>query len=464
MKLSITRRIVFAVSGFVLFTAFSAAGMALFPGTATSIYFAAAALLAAAATLLDELTATLLGVASGSAALVLSLLFDRLLPTPAIAGLGQSFSPGQTGRTAALLICLLPHILLCFLPALTARLLRLIPRINPVLVAVPAALFGTAGFCAASWALHRAVFLSGTRLEQDALSLLLLRCLLTACLALVLALGLGLIELSLDSLKSRTVNIDFESEVPDLEPGAELAPFKRIPVKALLSEGYFNYDDFVYSPGMLLDVKLVIFDMDGLILDTERISCRSMTEVFRRHGATLTREMYMTVIGGARGVFDRLVADHLPGLSPDEALKESHAISRAYMAENGVPVKRGFFELARHLKSRGIRMAVGSSTPKAVAAAELAEAGALELFSAAVYGDEVENTKPAPDIFLKAARQCGVAPAAALVLEDSRNGILAAGAAGMRVVMIPDMIPPDDDLRARCLAVCDSLSDVVKML
>ena len=68
MKLSITRRIVFAVSGFVLFTAFSAAGMALFPGTATSIYFAAAALLAAAATLLDELTATLLGVASGSAA------------------------------------------------------------------------------------------------------------------------------------------------------------------------------------------------------------------------------------------------------------------------------------------------------------------------------------------------------------------------------------------------------------
>ena len=133
--------------------------------------------------------------------------------------------------------------------------------------------------------------------------------------------------------------------------------------------------------------------------------------------------------------------------------------------DNGrLPMKPGIVELLKFLKENGIKTAVASSTRKAVVTREITDAGLLSYFDVLICGDMVARSKPAPDIFLKAAEELKVDPSRSYVIEDSYNGIRAAHSAGMRAFMVPDMLEANDEMRKLSEAVLPDLMAVKEAL
>ncbi|MBO5351842.1 MAG: HAD-IA family hydrolase, partial [Lachnospiraceae bacterium] len=124
------------------------------------------------------------------------------------------------------------------------------------------------------------------------------------------------------------------------------------------------------------------------------------------------------------------------------------------------PVKKGLYVLLDYLKENGYKLAVASSTSKRGVERNLKSAGVLEYFDAIICGDMVEKSKPEPEIYLKACEALGVEPAEALALEDSRNGLLSAYRAGMKVIMVPDLWEADEEVKAFLWNMCNDLEEV----
>ena len=127
-------------------------------------------------------------------------------------------------------------------------------------------------------------------------------------------------------------------------------------------------------------------------------------------------------------------------------------------------VKPGAEELLKFLKQQGYPLAIASSTPTEIVRQELSAAGLLDYFDRIVGGDQVSRSKPNPDIFLRAAELLRTEPSRCIVIEDSFNGIRAAKAAGMRPVMVPDIVQPTDEIRQMAETVCSDLFDVIDYL
>lgn len=208
-------------------------------------------------------------------------------------------------------------------------------------------------------------------------------------------------------------------------------------------------------------ISAVIFDMDGLMLDTERLFIESWDWAGEQLGVGPFGHLgYQTL--GMTSESERIAIDEAFGgritLEQVNVLRKEYF--RNYFAEHGIPVKPGLFELLKWLKEQGIRTSVATSTPAESALSELKEAGILPYFDEAVCGDMIARSKPAPDIFLAAAAKLGIAPENCMVLEDSLNGIRAAFAAGMTSVMVPDLVQPDDEIRGKYSYCVESLHDV----
>lgn len=131
-----------------------------------------------------------------------------------------------------------------------------------------------------------------------------------------------------------------------------------------------------------------------------------------------------------------------------------------YYSRYTVSAKKGLHELLTYLRSRGFKLAVASSTRKVKVEHNLTSANVRSYFDVVIAGDMVEKSKPEPDIYLRAAAELGVEPAACMALEDSRNGLLSAHAAGMQVIMVPDLWQPDDGVKAFITGPFESLLDV----
>jgi HAD superfamily hydrolase (TIGR01509 family) len=129
-----------------------------------------------------------------------------------------------------------------------------------------------------------------------------------------------------------------------------------------------------------------------------------------------------------------------------------------------VPVKAGVVELLDFLAGRGLPLAVATSAARETAERHLGRAGLLERFIAVATRDDVARAKPAPDVYLEAARRLGVAPGRCVAFEDSSIGIVAAHAAGMRAVMIPDVLPPTEEARAKSLHIVEDLHEVLRLM
>jgi HAD superfamily hydrolase (TIGR01509 family) len=207
--------------------------------------------------------------------------------------------------------------------------------------------------------------------------------------------------------------------------------------------------------------EAVVFDMDGLMLDTERLAARCWSAAAAALGVDFDTALIPSMIGRNAVDSRQLVLAHYGDDFPIDALMQGSRTEFDAIAESeGIAVKPGLHALLDWLEALGIPRVVATSTRRDRARHHLARCALLPRFHALVGGDEVARGKPAPDIFLLAADRVGARPADCIVLEDSEHGVRGALAAGMIPIMVPDMLAPSDDLLARAPLVLASLAEV----
>ena len=209
----------------------------------------------------------------------------------------------------------------------------------------------------------------------------------------------------------------------------------------------------------------VIFDMDGLMLDTESIAKMCWERAFASTGREMTGAMYASMIGrNKRDCIALLHAAYGDTFDFEATYAQCSVYYEEHVAEHGAPLKAGTRELLAELSARGVPLAVATSTRGNKARARLEKAGLLSFFQTVVAGDEVANGKPAPDIYLEAVRRLGVDAAQSFALEDSHAGVRAAHAAGLKVIMVPDLLPATEEIEALAHRVVPSLHEVRALL
>ena len=208
----------------------------------------------------------------------------------------------------------------------------------------------------------------------------------------------------------------------------------------------------------------VIFDMDGVLFDTEQLSRRLWREVFERYGIDFSDELFLKLIGRTMdAVYKTLALELGSGLPLQEIFDEQEDLYKE-TTSLPMPLKPGVHELLDWLREQGIPCAVGSSTNHSEVEDTLAINDLRRYFPVVVGGDYVKHGKPAPDIFLKAAEYLQTEPANCLVIEDSNNGLKAAKAAHIPAIMVPDIVGPDEVDPDLQFTVCNSLFDVRDLL
>ena len=205
-----------------------------------------------------------------------------------------------------------------------------------------------------------------------------------------------------------------------------------------------------------------IFDMDGLLLDTERLYQESWVEMAHSFGQ-LSDPTFPSAVSGTSGEGMRaVIRRYYPAVDPYAFQAGCFARVDAVLENQGPPVKPGAGELLEYLSAQGVNIAVASSSGRARILSNLRATGLERFFDAVVSGQQVERGKPEPDIFLLAAEEIGCPPEDCYVFEDSLNGVRAGMAAGCTTVMVPDLVPPPEGLTVS--RVCASLHEARKLI
>ena len=209
----------------------------------------------------------------------------------------------------------------------------------------------------------------------------------------------------------------------------------------------------------------VLFDMDGVVIDSESLYTRFWMEAANSLGWPMTREQALQLRSLNPGLAkSKLESFFGPQVSYDAVRARRIELMNAYIEEHGVDEKPGIRELLAFLKERNIPCAITSSTAIPVIRQHLGRLGLLEGFTALCSGKDVPKGKPAPDIYLAGAAALGLSPERCLAVEDSPTGIEAAWRAGCQTVVVPDQDQPTDEALGRCTAKADSLLDVLELL
>ncbi len=194
--------------------------------------------------------------------------------------------------------------------------------------------------------------------------------------------------------------------------------------------------------------KAVVFDMDGVIFDTENLVLSCWKIIGDKYGFERVEEVFQQCIGVNTKESNRIAKENLGEDFEYERFRpEVRQLFEEKTREKGIPVKRGARELLSYLKVNGYRIGLASSTEKKVVEAQLEQAGLLRFFQVVIGGDMVTNSKPHPEIYVRACEALGVQPQDAYAIEDSYHGVRSAHAAGMDVIMVPDLLEPDDEMR-----------------
>lgn len=214
-----------------------------------------------------------------------------------------------------------------------------------------------------------------------------------------------------------------------------------------------------------MDTKAVIFDMDGVIFDSERAVYNGWLELAAKYNIQNIETIYKKCIGVNSVVTRQIFMDYYGEDFPYDEYKEEQSQNYHAKYDNGrLPMKPGIRELLVSLKENHYKIAIASSTRTSLVEKQIIDAGLREYFDVIVGGDMVSKSKPEPDIFLKAARLLNVPPENAYVIEDSYNGIRAAFAGGMIPVMVPDMLEPNDEMKEKAQYVFKDLYGVKDLL
>ena len=212
-------------------------------------------------------------------------------------------------------------------------------------------------------------------------------------------------------------------------------------------------------------VQAVIFDMDGVIFDSERLVIECWQVIAEKHNIPDIVEICMRVQGNNRQETGKRFREKYGNDFPyDTYKKEVTALFRERYGEGRLPLKPGVVKILEELKRNNIPLALASSTRSDIVKLEMEEANLLPYFDAVLGGDMVPRSKPEPDIFLAAAAALEADPTCCYVLEDSHNGIRAAYRAGMHPVMVPDMQQPTEEIRGIPEAVVENLLAALEYL
>lgn len=212
-------------------------------------------------------------------------------------------------------------------------------------------------------------------------------------------------------------------------------------------------------------MKSIIFDMDGVLFDTERLCMDSWIAVARENGIPDMETFFPRCIG--RNLTDTAAMfREFYGGSYDYERFRQQASGKFHedIVQKGMPVKKGVREILEFLRQRKYRIGLASSTSRPSVEEHLERTGLREYFQSLTTGDMVEHSKPQPDIYLMACESLGVDPAQTMAIEDSPNGIRAAYSAGMLPVMVPDLIPPDQEMQEKSMLICRDLLEVMRFL
>ena len=207
----------------------------------------------------------------------------------------------------------------------------------------------------------------------------------------------------------------------------------------------------------------VVFDMDGVLFDTERLCQDSWLAVAEEKGLPGMKEIFPQCIGLNANDSRRIVMNAYGEDFDYEGFRGQASVwFWDYIEKNGLPMKPGVRELLDWLKENGWTVGLASSTRRFSVLNHLEQAGIRDYFSTVITGDMVEHSKPQPDIYLMACRELGADPKEAYAIEDSPNGIRSAHAAGMSPLMVPDMIAPDEEMRRLSSCIFKDLFEVME--
>lgn len=209
------------------------------------------------------------------------------------------------------------------------------------------------------------------------------------------------------------------------------------------------------------EIKAVVFDMDGVLIDSERISNIAWCQAGAEYKLDDIEGTVLDCTGSSRSdqwIYLRKKYGH--DFPAEEFRERCSEISRQYIAEHGMPLLPYAREILEYLKEKRIPIALASSTRKVIVHQELKNIGLFDFFDTIVCGDEVEHSKPLPDIYLKACSQLGLEPEVCVAVEDSPNGIKSAKDAGMMPVMVPDQIQPTEEIKGMLFRLFESLEDL----
>lgn len=211
--------------------------------------------------------------------------------------------------------------------------------------------------------------------------------------------------------------------------------------------------------------RAFIFDMDGLMLDSERITNQAWQRASADFGYDMSEEVARECVGTSPPVAEAIYKQHL---GPDFPYHEVRKVKVKYFQERiqneGLQLKTGLLELLDLLESRSLRRAVASSTEQPAVNERLTMTGLLPRFDVVVAGNDVSHLKPAPDLFLEAARRLKVDAQQCLVIEDTPYGVVAALGAKMPVILVPDLAPIPEQLGQLTVGVFPSLVEVRQFL
>jgi HAD superfamily hydrolase (TIGR01509 family) len=213
------------------------------------------------------------------------------------------------------------------------------------------------------------------------------------------------------------------------------------------------------------NIKAVLLDMDGTLLDTEKLFMESLIAAMGAFGytddiATLCHDM----VGLTGPQCDTMLVDRYGAQFPIAALNEAFRANRDNLIKAGIPLKRGATDLIDAVQQHGYPMAIVTSATRRGAENQLTLAGIRRRFDTVITRTDVAHAKPSPDLYLLAAERLGVPAQFCLAIEDSNPGVAAAHAAGAITIMVPDIVPPTDASRAKCVAVLPDLGAVLAML
>jgi HAD superfamily hydrolase (TIGR01509 family) len=211
-------------------------------------------------------------------------------------------------------------------------------------------------------------------------------------------------------------------------------------------------------------IRAVVFDMDGLLVDTEALIRDLMIKAALARGAHLPFEVFQQMVGLPDQASKAVARAHFGDDFPLDELDAEVGVGIRAACEVGVALKAGVIELLDRLDAAKIPRAICTSSSHAAVQRTLGPSGIIPRFDAIVAAGDYPRGKPNPDPFVTAAERLGVAPQDCLALEDSHNGVRAAHAAGMMTVMVPDLLEPTDEMREKCHAIAQSLHHVREMI